>query len=531
MGVFRRCFLTTSLACGLVASAMAAELEEIGSFDFPSSANPRAQEHFLRGVGFLHSFGTTQANAEFRRAQELDPDFALAYWGEAFSYQHPFFGGMSELPGEALNRLAPTSEARLARAADDRERGFLKAAEAYALTPGGMTDRRVAWWQAMSELYEKYPDDYEVKAFYVVSMLAASYSNPDPAVRERMNMQAGALALELFKENDNHPGAAHYVIHSFDDPVHAPIALEAALKYADIAPAVSHARHMPTHIFIQHGMWNEVALWNESAFNVARELWQPGDAVGEQNHSNDWGQYGDLQRGDIERSELWIRRAEQTLRENPDDGRSRGTLQTVKSRHTIETQQWQLHELSEGLSANELLALGLSAAHLGELDLAELVASRLGELVSRSPGNSNLKIMQNEVAALTLAMRAQELLDVGLTTDGLPQQQQALDLMTAAIELKEQQPPPNGAANPLKPVHELTGEIMLAFGQAQGAAEMFETSLLRLPNRPWSLLGAARSYAASNRREQAAEKYLALLAVWSDDSHPAVQEAKHYLGY
>ena len=516
---------------GLALSAEAAELDRIGTFDFPSSANPQAQEHFLRGVGFLHSFGTTQALAEFHLAQELDPDFALAYWGEAFSYQHPFFGPMDDSPGKALQRLGPTSEARLARAADERERGFLRAAEAYALTPGSMADRRVAWWYAMADLYEKYPNDDEVKAFYVVSMLAAAYSNPDPLLRERMNMQAGALALELFKKNDNHPGAAHYVIHSFDDPVHAPIALEAALKYADIAPAVSHARHMPTHIFIQHGMWNEVAMWNESAFNVARELWQPGDAVGEQNHANDWGQYGDLQRGDIERSKLWIRRAEQTLSENPGDPRSLGVVQTVKSRHIIETQQWELQALSNELSADELLALGMSAANLGELDLAEQVVNRLAEMAASSRGNSNLAIMHAEVAALTRAKRAQELLDLGITTDGLPQQQEALDLMQEAIALKLQQPPPNGAATPLKPVHELTGEIMLSFGQAQGAAEMFETSLLRLPNRPLSLLGAARSYAALNQRDAAADKYMALLAVWADDSHPAVREAKHFLGY
>ncbi|MEQ8955846.1 MAG: hypothetical protein RL120_17065 [Gammaproteobacteria bacterium] len=531
MGSIHRIFVSVLLGCSLTVPALAADLEAIGSFDFPSSANAQAQPHFLRGVGFLHSFGTTQALAEFQRAQELDPDFALAYWGEAFSYQHPFFGGDSERPGEALRRLGPTPEARLALAANDKERGFLKAAEAYALTPGGMAERRHAWWEAMTELYEKYPDDDEVKAFYVVSMLATSYSNPDPAVRERMNMQAGALALELFKKNDNHPGAAHYVIHAFDDPVHAPIALEAALKYADIAPAVSHARHMPTHIFIQHGMWNEVAMWNESAFNVARELWQAGDPAGEQNHSSDWGQYGDLQRGDIERSRLWIRRAEQTLRENPDDGRSRGTLNTVIARHTIETQQWELQELSDELGADELLALGLSAAHLGELELAEQVAARLHDMASSGRGNTTVQIMHNQVAALSKAMQAQELLDIGLTTDGLPQQQQALDLLTEAVALKEQQPPPNGAATPLKPIHELTGEVMLSFGLAQQAAAMFETSLLRLPNRPWSLLGAARSYAASNQKEKAAQKYQALLAVWSDDSRPAVQEAKRYLGY
>ena len=112
-------------------------------------------------------------------------------------------------------------------------------------------------------------------------------------------------------------------------------------------------------------------MWNESAWQAARELWQPGDRVGDQNHSGDWGQYGDLQLGNVDRSELWIERAEQTLRENPGDGRSSATLKTMRARHVIETQQWQLTALSDELSADELLALGLSAAHLGDLDLAE----------------------------------------------------------------------------------------------------------------------------------------------------------------
>lgn len=509
-------------------TALAAQIERVGTYEFPTSTtNAEAQEQFLLGVGYLHSFGTTQAQEAFRRAQELDPDFAMAYWGEVFTYQHPFFGPLSDGPGEALARLAPTAELRLAKAPNDKEKGFLKAAEAYALTPGGMPERRIAWNKAMEELYEKYPDDDEVMAFYVVSTLAAAGHSGD--MRERMNMKAGALALQLFKKNDNHPGAAHYVIHAFDDPVHAPLALEAALKYRDIAPAVSHARHMPSHIFIQHGMWDMVAEWNESAYQVARELWQPGDPVGEQNHATDWGQYGDLQRGDVARSELWIERARQTLAENPGDGRSTSTLKTMQARHIIETRDWQIQDLTDDLNAHQLLALGMSAANLGELDLAERVGERLGQLASDSPNNDDLQIMYAEVLALTKSMRAEELLREGLTTDGLPQQEEALAILQDAIVIEESGRLPNGAASPLKPVHELAGEIHLAFGLSRQAAELFESSLLRLPNRPLSLLGAARAYAASGNKEKADAMYEQLLSIWNDDSMAPVQEAKRFV--
>ena len=507
-----------------VANSHAAELDRIGTFDFPTSGSAAAQEHFIRGVGYLHSFGMVQAQNEFRSAQEIQPDFAMAYWGEAFTYQHPFFGQKDAGPGEALMRLGATSAERLAKAPTDREKGFLLAAEAYALTVGGMPERRIAWMNAMAELYAKYPDDFEVKAFYTASMLSGATASG--ADRQRINMRAGALALEMFKENDNHPGAAHYVIHSFDDPVHAPIALEAATAYADIAPAVSHARHMPTHIFIQHGMWNEVSLWNDSAFNAGLELWSEGDPTGDMNHSSDWGQYGDLQLGDLEKSERWIKRGQMVLDNAPSSARAAGTVKTMKARHIIESKQWKLQPFTDDLDATELLALGLSAAHLGDLVLANQVVAKLDKMLADSPDNGQLKLVHHEVAALTLHKESmqQAMVDVA-------KRQQAIELIQEAMTIREGQRAPNGAATPLKPVHELAAEMMLEMGMHDEAAELFGTSLQRLKNRPWSLLGAARSHKKLGEQGKASIMYESLLAVWSDDSHPAVQEAKQYLGY
>lgn len=512
------------------AAMQAAEFDQIGSFDFPTSASGAAQEHFLLGVGYLHSFGFVQAQNEFRRAQELDPDFAMAYWGEVFTYQHPFFGGPSDGPAETLMRLGSTPEERLAKAPNELEAGFLKAAEAYALTPGGMPARRTAWMEAMLDVYEKYPDHDEVKAFTTVAMLAGATAAAED-MRERINMRAGALGMELFKKNDDHPGAAHYVIHAFDDPIHAPIALEAAWKYADIAPAVSHARHMPTHIFIQHGMWQQVSIWNDSAFEVAKELWQPGDSADPQNHASDWGQYGDLQLWDLARSELWIDRAEQTLRENPDHSRSRDTLKIMTSRHTIETEHWQLAPFSDTLIDDELLALGLSAANLGDLALANQAATELNNRSAARASNLALREMAHQVAGLTLFMEAQQELAAGRDSSGMGKQREALALLAEAVQVAEQGRLPNGAANPLKPSHELYGELLLSAGDAAMAATVFEESLLRTPNRSRSLLGAARAHRELGHDEVAAERYRALLANWTEDSLPEVREAKAYLGY
>ena len=507
-------------------STISAELEQIGTFDFPTSASGDAQRHFTLGVGYLHSFGWKQARTEFRKAQEIDPDFALAYWGESLTYNHPLIPVLQDpdSPQETLNRLGSTSEERLSKAPTNREKGFVRAAEAFAFTEGSLGDKRLAWMYAMLDLYEDFPEDREVAAFTAVAMLSGATVSQDNRVLNNfltesgteISMQAGAMAMDLFRENPNHPGAAHYIIHSFDHPTYAPLALSAAEKYASIAPAVSHARHMPTHIFIQHGMWDKVAEWNDSAFLAGWDLWEPGDAAGDQNHSSDWGQYGDLQRGNFDRSEMWIERASDVLGNNPGDGRSTGTLKTMKARHIIETENWETYELSDALNADELLALGLSAANLGDLELAQAVADRLSTLASNSPNNTTLNLISMEINALTMFKKGQE--------------DAAIDMLMNAVSIAENQSPPRGAASPLKPVHELAGDLLLAMGSHSKAAELYETSLGRMANRPRALLGAARSYAGMSDDYNARQKFQAFYSLWKNSDIAAVSEAERYLG-
>ena len=507
-------------------SAFSADLEQIGTFEFPTSASGEAQRHFTLGVGYLHSFGWKQARTEFRKAQEIDPDFALAYWGESLTYNHPLIPVLQDpdSPQDTLNRLGSTSEERLSKAPTNREKGFLRAAEAFAFTEGSLGDKRLAWMYAMLDLYEEFPEDREVIAFTAVAMLSGATVSQDNRVLNNfltesgteISMQAGAMAMDIFRENPNHPGAAHYIIHSFDHPTYAPLALSAAEKYASIAPAVSHARHMPTHIFIQHGMWDRVAEWNDSAFLAGWDLWEPGDAAGDQNHSSDWGQYGDLQRGNFDRSEMWINRASDVLSNNPGDGRSTGTLKTMKARHIIETENWETYELTDSLNSDELLALGLSAANLGDLDLAQAVADRLEDLSSQSPSNTTLNLISMEISALTMFKKGQE--------------KEAVALLMEAVSVAENQSPPRGAASPLKPVHELAGDLLLAMGSHDKAAELYETSLGRMANRPRALLGAARSYAGMSDEYNARQKFQAFYSLWKNTDIAAVDEVEDYLG-
>ena len=514
-------------AAALVLAALAAppavhaQFEDVGVITFPTSATGEAQDHFLRGVAILHSFGWKQARAEFHAAQEIDPDFALAYWGESLAYNHPLVTNMDPTePRKALERLAPTAEERIAKAPTEREKGLMRAVE-ILWGDGDHTQRRFEYMEAMGDLHDAYPDDPEIAAFYALSLLGVNRLNGN--VTERYNIRAGTIALGLLNDNPIHPGAAHYTIHSFDHPINAPLALEAAYAFADIAPAVSHARHMPTHIFIQHGMWDLVSGHNQSAYNVAVELWEPGDALGDAVHSLDWGQYGDLQRGDYEKARLWIERIESMVehegfeaggaRGAAGTARARGAVPLLKSRYTVETEEWNVRPVTEDMRTNELLATALSAARTGD---QETVAAAEKALAEESDGSGYDHVMHMQVSALL--------------HQGMGHGDMATDFMDKAVETVEAMAPPRGSANPVKPVHELYGELLLELDRPEDAAEMFETSLMRMAGRPRSLLGLARANAAMGNTMVALENYSKVAALWEGrDGIAGLAEARGFV--
>jgi tetratricopeptide (TPR) repeat protein len=514
------------LACAVIALSLitpaSAQLENVGNLSFPTSAKPEAQRHFLRGVAILHSFGWKQAIAEFQLAQKAQPDFALAYWGESLAYNHPLNSQMDfKEPRAVLARLGPDRASRLAKAPTDREKGFLTAVEDL-WGEGDSRQRRIAYMNAMERLYNQFPKDDEVKTFYALSILSASSAVDDRT--SRMNVKAGALAMDVFKRNPSHPGAVHYIIHAFDDPVHAPLALEAAHTYAKIVPAVSHAIHMPTHIFIQHGMWDLVANQNIRAYNVAKELWQPGDVPGDMAHSGDWGQYGFLQMGDYAGARERIQ-AFEWMATTTKNQRANGALALVRARYIIETEEWKVQPVAENASNETLLANGFSAVKTGDMATAEKMAAQLAAKIKTAApaaggghadhggapapapapamggeGDKGVQIMHKELQALIAQAKGQ--------TD------QAIALLTEATKIEETMRPPNGAADPIKPSHELLGEVLLQAGKAKEAADAFETSLLRMPNRARSLMGAIRAHTAAGNKTRAAERQATLNSFW-----------------
>ena len=517
--------LTTSFffaaALGLWAHAVGAN--EIGAIHFSTSTvSVEAQAHFLRGATILHSFGWKQAISEFKKAQAADSGFALAYWGESLCYNHPLMPEMNrKTPQEVLNKLGPTLDARLAKAPTAREKGFLLAVEVLFFGAGDIAARRTAYMEAMRELYDAHPNDDEVAAFYALSLISAGGAVGKAGERQRI--LAGSIALQLFDRDPNHPGAAHYTIHAFDDPVHAPLALPAAKKFASIAAAVSHARHMPSHIFIQHGMWEQVSASNQSAYDAAVELWEPGDSASDMVHALDWGQYGDLQLGDYERAEMWIERMKKVAEGNGAQPFVVNTLPRVEARLILETRRWRTMPVTDVSTAPELLATGISAVNLGELALAEQASKALAKMAKKAAGKDSfysrtaapLAIMDNQVAGAILIAK-------GETDHGLAR-------LEESVRIAEQMPLPRGAANPIKPAQEFYGEALLAASKPSDAAQQFTKLLLLMPNRPLALLGLARSHIALEDRDVARVHYLQLVEVWNGRDFPVLREASEHL--
>jgi len=270
-------------------------------------------------------------------------------------------------------------------------------------------------------------------------------------------------------------------------------------------------------------MWEEVSASNQSAYEAAVDLWEPGDSAGDMVHALDWGQYGDLQLGDYERAGLWIERMKPIAQQNSTQPRVVATLPRVESRLVIETRQWRTRPVTDTSTGPELLATGLSAANLGEAPLAEeasLALAKLAEVAATEESFYNrrtapLQIMHRQVEGSRLIAAGQ--LEAGLA------------YLEESVQIANRMPLPRGAANPIKPAHELYGEALLAASRPADAAEQFRVGLLRMPNRPLGLLGLARSYVALGDVESARANYRQLADVWRSRDFPELREAELHL--
>ena len=261
------------LIVGAFPPAASGQTAGLGSVSFPNSGARRAQAPFLRGLALLHSFEYDDAAEAFREAQRLDSSFAMAYWGEALTYDHPIWGEHDSTAARAvLSRLAERREARAAVGGSARERAYLRAVQTL-YGEGSLQERRQAYEAAMARLHQEYPNDVDGASLHALALLSLRTRGKSDL---RPSVQAAAIAEEILRRNPNHPGATHYLIHAYDDPMLAPLGLPVARRYARLAPKAEHALHMPSHIYVALGMWDESSAFNERSVRAAdsRRQWR-----------------------------------------------------------------------------------------------------------------------------------------------------------------------------------------------------------------------------------------------------------------
>jgi len=461
-------------------------VEGLGSIHFPNSGADAAQDAFYRGVLLLHSFEYGDAAEAFRRAQQIDSTFAMAYWGEAMTYNHPLWRQVDmDAAHETLDRLAPTAEERAQLAGTHRERMYMAAVEAL-YGEGSKTERDSAYMDAMQALHEMHPEDDEARTFYALSVLGSQNGERNFEVYG----QAAEIAKPAFERNPDHPGAAHYIIHSYDDPQHAEQGLRAADAYSEIAPNAAHAQHMTTHIFVALGMWERVVEGNiramETAYAAAAEAGREPPHCG---HYPSWRHYGHLQLGEFDEAEALMDACYEVVE---DGDASRGAwayFADMRALHIIDSEDWSLAERwvaepptfdtsnnpdgSVQPLTSFLFANAFAAIRSGDAEAARSIVDRVPDGLGGDRG------VRDELRGLLQIEEGD--VDSGLAT------------LRDAAERESSFPLMFGPPTIVKPTWELLGEELLKAGSTEQAAEAYRKALDRTPGRRLTVRGASEA--------------------------------------
>ena len=506
--------------------------EQYGSVHFPISCSGQVQQSFERGVAMLHSFEYEDAEATFAAVARRDPNCAMAYWGQAMSYYHPWW----QPPDASHLKLGRVASKRAVAIGGKtpREQDYITAIAGYYRQSEQLDSRTRAlnFQKDMEHLYASHPDDREAALFYA-TLLGANAPRRDPSYADQK--KAGAILERIFAESPNHPGVAHYIIHVYDNPVLANRALVAARSYAKIAPSSVHALHMPSHIFIQVGSWQEAIDSNLASLAAARAwvakslrkgLWDM------QAHAQDFLAYAYLQTG---QDQLARKVRDEVSDYNDRFGESPrasySALVGIPARYALERHQW-----SEAASlpirrvpmplyeAETYFAKTIGCARTGDLVGARSYADKLAELRDRlPPGNQGM----DENADL---VEVQHLQAEAWLAHAEKRDVDAVRLMKSAIALEESTPSTWFPA-PLLAGNEQLGDLLLELDQPQAALAAFEASLQLTPNRFNSLFGAGRAAELAGARSKAETYYSQLLTICknAESERPELHFAKSFI--
>jgi tetratricopeptide (TPR) repeat protein len=503
-----------------------ASSRNLGAVRFPISCAPGVQAEFNTGVALLHSFQYQQAEQTFQDVAKNDPTCAMAFWGEAMSLYHqlwdwPSAATMAEGHADIMKAFRPAAKT-------EREREYVRAAAVFFQDNPGLThaQRLGAYSDVMGQLFRKYPDDVNAGAFYALSLVAMT---PQNKADELANRKAAIEILDkLFVAAPRNPGVAHYLIHAADTPELAPQGLAAARRYAKIAPDSSHALHMPSHIFVRLGMWQDAIASNLAAADSAARATAAGLAdAGYQFHAMDFLDYAYLQSGQEAKARALVDELKNVVGASAQEMGSNQAL--FAARNALELHQWKeaaalaIPDIPVTEQDETFLSRGIGAARSGDVSGASADLARLREVYAAQHTQ-----MQQQGYGMNMAsggnVGAQELaawvaFARGQTEDAVKQMRAAADREDAA-----------GVDSLTMPAREMLGDLLMELHRPADALEAYQIALKESPKRFDSLEGAAHAAEAAGRPAEAREFYAQLLASCGPGAdRPELEEARVYL--
>jgi tetratricopeptide (TPR) repeat protein len=498
--------------------------DKLGKVEFVNSCSPAVQEKFLRGVAMLHSFYYSAAEKAFEEVAAEDNSCAIAAWGFASILMSNPLQGIGASPKNAPRAQAAIDKGRQMGAKTERERDYLEAVAAYyedfANRPEGARQRARA--KAYEALAAKYPGDDEAQIFYAL-YLAGTQLASDQSYSAWL--KAAGILEKQFAKHPNHPGVAHYLIHSYDAPPIAQQGMPAARLYARIAPDAPHALHMPSHIFTRVGAWADSAATNRRSADAAKKSNDPDDAL----HALDYMTYAYLQLARDSAARKTFDEARTLTEINPARATAPYALAAMPARYAVERGDWRAAARLEPSTskfpftgAMTHFARALGAARSGDSASAQSDVERIAALRDELKAAKN-EYWANEVEVMRLA---------SLAWISLAQKKsdEALRLMRQAADMEDKSEKNIVTPGRLLPARELLGDMLMELKRPAEALKEYEASQLREPNRCRGLYGAGQAAEQSGNRDKARHYFSKLIELaGSGDFRPEMEKARRYL--
>jgi len=516
--------LLIALSLAAASAAFAQHDHKLGKIEFPNSCSPAVQEKLMRGIAMLHSFYYSAAQKAFEEVAAEDDSCTIAAWGYASILMLNPLQGIGSSPENSQLAQAAIDKARKMGAKTERERDYLEAVAAYYedFTNRPERARQLARAKAYESLAAKYPDDDEAQIFYALYLIGTQTASDQTY---SAYLKAAAILEKQFAKHPDHPGVAHYLIHSYDAPPIAVQGLPAARRYADIAPDAPHALHMPSHIFTRVGAWADSVATNRRSATVAQKLNEPDEAV----HAMDYMTYAYLQLARDSDARKTFDEARTLTGFNPARATAPYGLAAMPARYALERGAWgeaaQLQPTPSKFPFTEAMthfARALGAARSGDPAAAEKDVERIVALRDELKAAKS-EYWANEVEVMRLASLAWIALEQKKSND-------ALTLMRQAADIEDKSEKNNVTPGRLLPARELLGDMLMELKRPAEALKEYEASQQREPNRYRGLYGAAQAAAQSGNRDKGRHYFSKLIELaGSGDLRPETQKARRYL--